>query len=71
MKTPSDVLPQATLYLRIYFIGQPGFMIFSFGRAILSAFGDTRSPLCYLAAAGAVNVVFNLFFVVILSLIHI
>lgn len=65
MKTPSDVLPQATLYLRIYFIGQPGFMIFSFGRAILSAFGDTRSPLCYLAAAGTVNVVFNLFFVVI------
>ena len=68
MNTTEEVLPQATLYLRIYFLGQPGFMIFSFGRAILSAFGDTKSPLYYLAASGVANVLLNLFLVIVFQM---
>ena len=43
--TPADVLDLAVLYLRIYFIGIPFFLIFNFGSAILRSVGDTRRPL--------------------------
>lgn len=68
MNTPKEVLSQATLYLRIYFLGQPGFMLFSFGRAILSAFGDTKSPFYYLTVSGVANVLLNLFFVIVFQM---
>ena len=64
MGTPDDVLDQAALYLRIYFFGMPVLMIYNFGAALLRAIGDTRRPLYFLFAAGAVNVVLNLFFVI-------
>jgi len=63
MQTPADVLDQAILYLRIYFVGQPAAMVYWFGRAIIVPTGDTRRPLYYLAAAGVLNVALNLFFV--------
>ena len=56
MKTPKDVLPLATLYLRIYFIGMTATMLYNFGSAILRAVGDTRRPLYYLTAAGIIKV---------------
>ncbi len=65
MGTPDDVLDQATLYMRIYFIGMPANMLYNFGAAILRAFGDTQRPLFFLFIAGVVNVVFNLIFVII------
>lgn len=65
MDTPEEVLGQAVLYLRIYFVGMPATLVYNFGAAILRAVGDTRRPLYYLLAAGCVNVVLNLFFVVI------
>ena len=52
MDTPSDVLDMAVLYLRIYFIGIPFFLIFNFGAAILRSVGDTRRPLYILVVAG-------------------
>ena len=64
MGTPDDVLDQAALYLRIYFFGMPVLMIYNFGAALLRAVGDTRRPLYFLFAAGAVNVMLNLFFVI-------
>lgn len=64
MQTPQEVLELAVLYLRIYFIGMTATMIYNFGSAILRAVGDTRRPLYYLAAAGIVNVVLNLLFVI-------
>ena len=64
MGTPDDVLDQAILYMRIYFLGMPVLMIYNFGAAILRAVGDTRRPLYYLFAAGVVNVILNLTFVV-------
>ncbi|MBQ7839411.1 MAG: MATE family efflux transporter [Lachnospiraceae bacterium] len=63
MGTPGDVLAQATLYMRIYFLGMPVMMLYNFGAAILRAIGDTRRPLYYLLLAGVVNVVLNLIFV--------
>ena len=68
MGTPEDVLDQATLYIRIYFIGMPSVMLYNFGAAILRAIGDTRRPLYYLMSAGIINVVLNLFFVIICHL---
>lgn len=68
MGTPDDVLDQAALYLRIYFFGMPVLMIYNFGAALLRAVGDTRRPLYFLFAAGAVNVMLNLFFVIQLGM---
>lgn len=64
MQTPEEVLPLATLYLRIYFLGMTATMIYNFGSAILRAVGDTRRPLYFLTIAGIVNVLLNLFFVI-------
>ncbi|MCI8274854.1 MAG: MATE family efflux transporter [Lachnospiraceae bacterium] len=65
MGTPDEVLPQAVLYMRLYFIGMPAFMAYNFGAAILRAIGDTKRPLYFLSAAGVINVLFNLLFVVV------
>lgn len=64
MATPEEVLGQAALYIRIYFIGMPAMLIYNFGAAVLRAIGDTRRPLYYLLEAGVVNVILNLFFVI-------
>lgn len=64
MGTPDDVLDQAVLYMRIYFLGMPVLMVYNFGAAILRAIGDTKRPLYFLFMAGVVNVALNLFFVI-------
>lgn len=68
MGTPSDVLDLSILYMRIYFIGMPAFMVYNFGAAILRAVGDTKRPLYYLTVAGIVNIIFNLIFVIIFEM---
>ena len=64
MDTPTKVLPLATTYLRIYFVGMTATMVYNFGAAILRAVGDTKRPLYYLIFAGVVNVGLNLLFVI-------
>ena len=64
MQVPDSILPLAALYLRIYFLGMPATMLYNFGAALLRSVGDTRRPLYYLIAAGIVNVVLNLVFVI-------
>lgn len=68
MQAPQEVIGLATLYLRIYFVGMPAVMVYNFGSAILRAVGDTRRPLFYLTGAGIINVILNLFFVVVCRL---
>lgn len=68
MSTPEDVIDQSVLYMRIYFAGMPVMMLYNFGSAILRAVGDTQRPLYFLTIAGAVNVVLNLFFVIVLHM---
>lgn len=65
MGTPDNVIHDATLYMRIYFVGMPAMMIYNFGSAILRAAGDTKRPLYYLFIAGLVNVALNLLFVIV------
>ena len=60
MATPDEVIDQATLYMRLYFIGMPATMVYNFGAAILRAVGDTRRPLYFLLLSGAVNVIYFL-----------
>ena len=64
MATPEEVLPLAVLYLRIYFLGMPGCMLYNFGAAVLRGVGDTRRPLLFLTFAGIVNVALNLLLVI-------
>ena len=68
MGTPMDVIDLSVLYMRIYFIGMPAFMIYNFGAAILRAVGDTKRPLYFLTVAGVVNVLFNLLFVIVFKM---
>lgn len=68
MKAPEEVMGLAATYLRVYFLGMTGMMVYNFGSAILRAVGDTRRPLYYLAFSGVINVVLNLFFVIVLKM---
>ena len=64
MGTPSDVIDLSTLYMRIYFIGMPFFMLYNYGAAILRAVGDTKRPLMFLIISGVVNAALNLTLVI-------
>lgn len=65
LKTKDELIDGATLYLRIYALGMPALAIYNFGNAVLSAAGNTKKPLYYLLAAGIINVLLNLFFVIV------
>lgn len=64
MDTPADVLELSVVYLRIYFAGIIGNLIYNTGAAILRAIGDTRRPLYFLIASCLVNIALDVFFVV-------
>lgn len=68
MQTPGDVLELATTYLRIYFLGMVATMLYNFCSSILRAVGDTKRPLYYLLFAGIINILLNLFFVIVCDL---
>ena len=68
MGTPEDVIDKSVLYMRIYFAGMPVMMTYNFGSAILRAVGDTRRPMYYLFLAGIINVLLNLFFVIVFNM---
>lgn len=65
MHTKEELMAGAVCYLRIYLLGTPALAMFNLGNAVLSAAGDTRRPLNYLTFAGVVNVLLNLFFVIV------
>ena len=64
MESPADVLDQAALYLRIYFMGIPALMVYNFGAAVLRAVGDTQRPMKFLTIAGIINIILNLITVI-------
>ena len=68
MSTPNDVLNKASLYMKIYYLGIPGLMVYNFGASILRSAGDTRRPLYILSASGIVNVLLNLVFVIVFKM---
>ena len=63
--TKPDLIDGAILYLRIYFLGMPAMAIYNFGNGVFSAVGNTRKPLVYLTIAGILNIILNLFFVIV------
>ncbi len=68
MGSPDEVLPLATRYIKIYFIGMPVNLLYNFGAAVLRAIGDTRRPLIFLSVSGIINVGLNLLFVIKLGM---
>ena len=64
MGSPEHIIGLSSMYLRVYFIGLPGALVYNFASALLRAQGDTRRPMYYLSFAGVVNVVLNLIFVI-------
>lgn len=64
MNTPDDVIDLASVYVKTYFLGMPFMMLYNFSAAILRAVGDTKRPLYFLSAAGVINVVLNMIFVI-------
>ena len=68
MNIEGEVLDKSALYMRIYFAGLPVIGLYNYGSAILRAVGDTRRPLIFLSIAGVLNVVMNLFIVIVLKM---
>ena len=67
MHTPEDVFREATLYLRIYIGGISGLLIYNMGSGILRAVGDSTRPLYFLVFTSVLNIVLDLFFVLVLK----
>lgn len=65
LNTKDELIDGAVLYLHIYSLGMPAMALYNFGNGVLSACGDTKRPLVYLSAAGVLNVLLNLFFVIV------
>lgn len=68
LNTKDELIEAAALYLKIYFLGMPAMAVYNFGSGVLSAVGDTKRPLYYLLTAGIINVILNLFFVIVCRL---
>lgn len=68
MGTPDDVIELSALYMRIYFLGMPFFMLYNYGAAILRAVGDTKRPLLFLMIAGVINACLNMVLVIVFKL---
>ena len=62
--TPTEVMDEAMIYIRIYLLGVPFMLTYNFGSAVLRSYGDTRRPMYYLLISGSVNVALNLVFVI-------
>ncbi len=65
MDTPAEVIGGASKYMKVYFIGVPGMLVYNFCAAIFRAVGDSKRPLYILTAAGVLNVILNLIFVIV------
>ena len=63
--TKDELIDGAVLYLKIYSLGMPAMAVYNFGNGVLSAVGETKKPLIYLTIAGVLNVILNLFFVIV------
>lgn len=68
LNTKEELIEGAVAYLHVYFLGMPAVALYNIGNAVFSAAGNTRKPLVYLSIAGVVNVILNLFFVIVLKI---
>ena len=68
LNVPDDVYQLALAYLRIYLLGMPVILLYNFEAAIFHSVGDTKVPLIALTVSGVLNVILNLFFVIVLKM---
>jgi len=68
MDVPHEVLPLATLYMKIYFLGMIPSLVYNFAAAVLRAVGDTKRPMYFLTLSGVINVLLNLLFVIVFKM---
>lgn len=68
MGTPQNVIDDAVVYLRIWFVGAPFFMVYNFGASVLRSKGDTRRPLYILIIAGFINTAIALVTVIVFKM---
>ncbi len=66
MQTPEEILTSAVTYFRIYLIGYPFLLLYDFGAAMLRGKGDSLHPTIAIVFSGVINVLLNLFFVLVL-----
>ena len=64
MNTPADVMEPSLIYIRIYFLGIIGNLVYNMGAGILRAVGDSKRPLYFLIASCLTNIVLDILFVV-------
>ena len=68
MGAPAEIMDYSVMYMRIYFLGVIGNLVYNMGAAILRAVGDSRRPLYFLIASCLTNIALDLLFVVGLRL---
>ena len=68
MNMPKNCMGDASVYLRIYFAGAIGSMVYNMGAGILRAMGDSRRPMLFLMATCVLNVVLDVLFVAVLKM---
>ena len=68
MRAPADMLPEATTYLRIYFGGISGLMLYNMGAGILRAVGDSKRPLYFLIFSAIINTAGDLLLVLLFDM---
>lgn len=68
MKVPADVFSHSLMYMRIYLTGMPAILLYNFEASIFRSIGQTKIPLIALTSGGIINVLLNLFFVIVLDM---
>ncbi len=68
MGVPGEIYDLAVLYMRVYMIGLPVILLYNFESAIFRSQGDTRTPLICLTISGVINVILNVYFVIVLGM---
>jgi len=68
MDTPQNVIGQATTYIKIYFLGAPGILLYNFGSSILRSIGDSKRPMYFMTISGIINIALNLVLVIYFNL---
>lgn len=68
MNTPEDIIGDAIAYIRIIFAAIPVTVMYNMGAGILRSLGDSRTPVIFLIMASLINVVLDLFFILVLKM---
>ena len=63
MHTPEDVMELSVKYIRVFFAGSTGLIMYNTSRGIMQAVGNSKDPLKYLILSSCINVVLDILFI--------